>query len=193
MKKEMDIKILREHKDTLFKRPLIDAKTFFDIASGKKTYNSNFDKQNIAPLDIDTIDFDPVQYMSSFGEYLNEMLIKKEVTLNDAADKLDVKLDYLIRVLDDDILPWDLDLKFVLRVKNWLNLDQSFVDVIKNQPIRMLHLKREIKNYNVAARSNKDLTDKERKKLIEKTLLEDARIELEGNRDQFVRELIAHM
>jgi hypothetical protein len=155
----MIIEKLNTFKDVLFDRPSTDLKYLARLCVSEA--NINNDQNNYQAIWFQD------REVLSFGELLSAYIDLNKLTLKEFKQQIQVELDELYAILDDEKLPWELDLSLHQRILVVCDFNKDlFTNTIKRQKLNYDNYLAGTKNMSVAARADTDLDDEERKEQI---------------------------
>lgn len=178
-------KFKRDNFNDIFNRYSgVDSDRLLDIALGKTDYSPKIIKEEVDPY-WSAEDFN---YLS-FGQFISANLQKKNKNifeLENVVKEFNYKAE---DILDDDILPWNIEYKVLSLIKELLELNsKEFFDVIKEHPISEDKLNPR-KFSDFAARTTNDLSSGEREEELEHSLLKVALEKENRKREKYLKAL----
>lgn len=178
-------KFKRDNFNDIFNRYSgVDSDRLLDIALGKTDYTPKIIEEEVVPY-WSTEDF---SYLS-FGQFISANLQKKNKNVFELEN---VVKDFNYKaedILDDDVLPWNIDYKVLRGIKELLEINSRvFIDAIKEHPIPEEKLNPN-KFSSFAARTTNKLSSEEREEELEHSLLKVALEKENRRREKYLKEL----
>jgi len=158
----MLIENMNRFKDILFNRPSTDPRYLVRLCVSEVKYENNQDNQ-----DNHQSNWFQDREVLSFGELLSAYIDLNKLTLKEFAQQIQVNLDELFAILDDEKLPWELDLNLHQRILDVCSFKKElFIETIKKQRLNYDNYLIGTKNMSVVARADAGLDEEERKEQL---------------------------
>ncbi|MGQ7890641.1 hypothetical protein [Paenibacillus sp. WC2504] len=136
-------KKIEMYKEILFDRPLIGNEYIQDI----KYYKNNRTIKTLEQSNNEGKGWCLDRKVISFGEYLSAYISEKNITITQFADQLLLNTNQLIQILDDEILPWEIDINIHKRIRDLCNFDKlNIMEIIENQSLDYCYIMNRTQN-----------------------------------------------
>jgi plasmid maintenance system antidote protein VapI len=157
-------KKLNTYKDLLFDRPSTDVK-----------YLVRHCLENVDPSkDISVVEeltWFKNREVISFGELLSAYVEINGLTISEFACQIGISMDDVIEIMDDEKLPWEIDINLHKRILSVCSFDKElFVNTIQKQSLNHQNYQAQTQKMSVAARADSSLDEDERKEQLSITM-----------------------
>ncbi|MBY3619780.1 hypothetical protein HGO21_09510 [Acinetobacter sp. CUI P1] len=150
---------LNTYKNVLFDRPSIDSKYLASLCVSEIKSRKDQASYQLKWFEDRSI--------LSFGELLSAYIDLNKLTLREFSQQIQVELDELYTILDDEILPWELDSSLHQRILAVCDFKKElFINTIREQKLDYDNYLLGTRNMSVAARADADLDEDERKEAL---------------------------